>query len=99
MPPVKDEEGTINVAASKKVTKDKANGVLKLKKPAPKQTKPGNWRDGGVADGTFIISGRDKGDIILTTFRWVRQEGERERESFGSGKRCAVPRTSGQPAR
>ncbi|KAI1082194.1 SCA7, zinc-binding domain-containing protein [Whalleya microplaca] len=44
-----DDEGTINVA-SKKVTRDKSNGLIKLKKPPVKQTKPGNWRDGSVAD-------------------------------------------------
>ncbi|KAI0142845.1 SCA7, zinc-binding domain-containing protein [Xylariaceae sp. FL1272] len=42
------DEGTINVA-SKKVSRDKPNGVLKLKKPVPKQSKPGNWREGSVA--------------------------------------------------
>lgn len=46
-----DDEGTINVA-SKKVVKDKPNGVIKLKKPPPKQVKPGNWRDGSVVEGT-----------------------------------------------
>lgn len=45
-----DDEGTINVA-SKKASKDKTNGTIKLKKPPPKHTKPGNWRDGSVADG------------------------------------------------
>ncbi|KAK8058959.1 hypothetical protein PG994_009407 [Apiospora phragmitis] len=44
-----DDQGTINVA-SRKMSKDKPNGVIKLKKQPPKQTKPGNWRDGSVAD-------------------------------------------------
>ncbi|KAI1108363.1 SCA7-domain-containing protein [Nemania sp. NC0429] len=44
-----DDEGTINVA-SKKATKAKPGGFIKLKKAAPRQTKPGNWRDGSVAD-------------------------------------------------
>ncbi|KAI1164206.1 SCA7-domain-containing protein [Nemania serpens] len=43
-----DDEGTINVA-SKKATKAKPSGFIKLKKAAPRQTKPGNWRDGSVA--------------------------------------------------
>jgi len=44
-----DDEGTINVA-SKKGAKGKTNGVIRLKKAVPKHTKPGNWRDGSVAD-------------------------------------------------
>ncbi|KAI1435731.1 SCA7-domain-containing protein [Xylaria sp. CBS 124048] len=45
-----DDEGTINVA-SRKMAKAKPLGFMRLKKGAPKQTKPGNWRDGSVADG------------------------------------------------
>lgn len=45
-----DDENTIKVAP-KKDTKDKPNGTIKLKKPAPKHNKPGNWRDGSVIDG------------------------------------------------
>ncbi|KAK5627526.1 hypothetical protein RRF57_003241 [Xylaria bambusicola] len=44
-----DDEGTINVA-SKKTAKVKPSGPIKLKKPAPKHTKPGNWKEGSVAD-------------------------------------------------
>ncbi|KAJ9154752.1 SAGA-associated factor 73 [Pleurostoma richardsiae] len=44
------DEATIKVA-SKKAAKDKANGVIKLKKPPPKHSKPGNWKDGSVIDG------------------------------------------------
>lgn len=44
-----DDEATIKVA-SKKNAKDKANGIIKLKKPAPKHSKPGNWKDGTVID-------------------------------------------------
>ncbi|KAI1419470.1 SCA7, zinc-binding domain-containing protein [Xylaria sp. FL1777] len=44
-----DDEGTINVA-SKKAAKVRPSGFIKLKRAAPKQTKPGNWRDGNVAD-------------------------------------------------
>ncbi len=31
----------------------KNSGTIKLKKPAPKHNKPGNWRDGSVIDGGF----------------------------------------------
>ncbi len=47
--PRTDDEGTIKVA-SKKDPKDKSNGVIKLKKPAPKHKLPGNWKDGSIID-------------------------------------------------
>ncbi len=47
-----DDENTIKVAP-KKEAKDKPTGTIKLKKPAPKISKPGNWRDGSVIDGMF----------------------------------------------
>jgi hypothetical protein len=34
------------------MSKAQANGVFKLKKPTVKQAKPGNWREGIVADCT-----------------------------------------------
>ncbi|ROT38866.1 SCA7-domain-containing protein [Sodiomyces alkalinus F11] len=45
----KGDEETIKVA-SKKVTKDRSHGVIKLKKPVPKHNKPGVWRDGSAID-------------------------------------------------
>lgn len=45
----KNDNQTIKVA-SKKDNKDKPNGIIKLKKPAPKHNKPGNWREGSVID-------------------------------------------------
>lgn len=45
-----DDESTIKVAPTKKDGKEKA---IKLKKSAPKQSKPGNWRDGSVIDGSY----------------------------------------------
>ena len=45
-----DDELTIKVAPQKEA-KDKLNTTIKLKKPAPKHNKPGNWRDGSVIDG------------------------------------------------
>ncbi|TAQ85811.1 hypothetical protein B7494_g5869 [Chlorociboria aeruginascens] len=39
-----DDETTIKVAPKK------VSGTIKLKKPAPKQKNPGNWRDGAVID-------------------------------------------------
>ncbi|RWA08050.1 hypothetical protein EKO27_g7044 [Xylaria grammica] len=47
-----DDEGTINVAPKKASAKVKSSAFsnIKLKRPVPKQTKPGNWKDGSVAD-------------------------------------------------
>ncbi|KAI0530132.1 SCA7, zinc-binding domain-containing protein [Xylaria digitata] len=49
-----EDEATINVAPKKAATAVKIKPSLffniKLKKPLPKQTKPGNWKDGSVAD-------------------------------------------------
>ncbi|KAI1094731.1 SCA7, zinc-binding domain-containing protein [Rostrohypoxylon terebratum] len=53
-----DDEGTINVA-SKKITKDRPNGVIKLKKPVPKQIKPGNWREGAVVGANKRVNTAD----------------------------------------
>lgn len=47
--PGPDDEGTINVA-SRKLSKAHTTGGLKLKKSIVKQTKPGNWREGIVAE-------------------------------------------------
>jgi hypothetical protein len=56
-----DDESTIKVAPTKTAkdnsTSAKAGasggGTIKLKRPAPKHNKPGNWRDGSVVDGEF----------------------------------------------
>jgi len=45
-----DDETTIKVA-SKKESKQKASGNIKLKKPVPKYVSPGNWQDGNLLDG------------------------------------------------
>ncbi|KAL2073988.1 hypothetical protein VTL71DRAFT_7766 [Oculimacula yallundae] len=60
-----DDDSTIKVAP-KKETKDKPNGTIKLKKPAPKHTKPGNWRDGSVVDGGPPDSGTGPYVVIPT---------------------------------
>jgi SAGA-associated factor 73 len=51
-----DEEATIKVASKKQTAKDKPNGTIKLKKPAPKHTNPGNWLEGGYKDSMSHIS-------------------------------------------
>ncbi|KAG9228006.1 SCA7, zinc-binding domain-containing protein [Amylocarpus encephaloides] len=44
-----DDDDTVKVTY-KKDGKDKLNGTIKLKKPPPKHSKPGNWRDGSIID-------------------------------------------------
>lgn len=47
-----DEEATIKVASGKNAKERQlSNGIIKLKKPAPKHSKPGNWKDGSLIDG------------------------------------------------
>ena len=64
-----EDEATIKVA-SKKNAKEKPNGIIKLKKPAPKHSKPGNWKDGTVIDREWtapkspICCGSARKDIL-----------------------------------
>ena len=44
------DEQTIKVASKK----DTKQGTIKLKKPPPKHSKPGNWMDGSVVEGSYI---------------------------------------------
>ncbi|KAI1374676.1 SCA7, zinc-binding domain-containing protein [Hypoxylon crocopeplum] len=83
-----DDEGTINVA-SKKVVKDRPNGIIKLKKPVPKQTKPGNWRDGSVADDDKKSRSTESPAAIVGTLSpgpVVNQLDETSRETFATGR-------------
>lgn len=50
--PPTEEEATIKVASTKHST-PKPNGIIKLKKAGPKQTKPGNWKEASIADGNI----------------------------------------------
>ncbi|KAI2470626.1 SCA7, zinc-binding domain-containing protein [Annulohypoxylon bovei var. microspora] len=83
-----DDEGTINVA-SKKVIKDRPNGVIKLKKPVPKQIKPGNWRDGSVADDDKKSKAAEPPPAIIgspSPGPVVNQLNETSRETFATGR-------------
>ncbi|KAI0841675.1 SCA7-domain-containing protein [Hypoxylon sp. FL0890] len=83
-----DDEGTINVA-SKKVSKDKPNGIIRLKKPVPKQLKPGNWRDGSVADDDKKSRNADNSPATIGASSpgpVVNQLAETSRETFATGR-------------
>ena len=54
--PADEEETTIKVASSKDKASGKERqlsiGIIKLKKPTPKHSKSGNWKDGSTLDGS-----------------------------------------------
>lgn len=52
------DDQTIKVASKK----DAKNATIKLKKPPPKHSKPGNWRDGSVIEGNVAcrVAARDR---------------------------------------
>jgi len=70
-----DEDATIKVASNKKdngatsttATKDKPNGILKLKKPPPKHKLPGNWKDGSFIDSETTLTLHYKRDHITSS--------------------------------
>ncbi|ORY69903.1 SCA7, zinc-binding domain-containing protein [Pseudomassariella vexata] len=83
-----DDEGTINVA-SKKASRDKQNGFIKLKKPPPKQSKPGNWRDGSVLEDDKKKKRSESPAAILGALSpgpVVNQLEDSTRESFETGR-------------
>ncbi|RSL59126.1 hypothetical protein CEP54_007417 [Fusarium duplospermum] len=76
----KGEDGTIKVASKKK-----KNGVVKLKKLPPKHSKPGNWRDGSVAEdkkknGNSSPTGASSPGPV------VNQLDENAHETFATGR-------------
>lgn len=81
-----DDEGTINVA-SKKVTKDRPNGVIKLKKPVPKQIKPGNWREGAVVNDDKKSKATESSTIGSSSpGPVVNQLDDSSRDTFATGR-------------
>ena len=52
LPSSNDDDGPVKVTPMKK--EKSGSGTIKLKKPAPKHSKPGNWRDGSVIDGAYF---------------------------------------------
>ncbi|KAL7626582.1 SAGA complex subunit Sgf73 [Parahypoxylon ruwenzoriense] len=83
-----DDEGTINVA-SKKIVKDKPNSIIKLKKAVPKQKKPGNWREGSVADDDKKSRITESPSVIIGSLSpgpVVNQLEESSRETFITGR-------------
>ncbi|KAG5654961.1 hypothetical protein HG530_014157 [Fusarium avenaceum] len=75
----KGDDGTIKVASKNK------SGKIKLKKPAPRHSKPGNWRDGSVIEGDKKKNGASPvgapspGPV-------VNELDETSRETFATGR-------------
>ncbi|KAK6834277.1 hypothetical protein PG987_008971 [Apiospora arundinis] len=83
-----DDQGTINVA-SKKMSKDKPNGVILVKRQPPKQTKPGNWRDGSVAEDDKKKKRSESPSVALGTSSpspLIFQLDDDSRETFDTGR-------------
>lgn len=57
-----ESEQTIKVASKK----DANTGSIKLKKPPPKHSKPGNWRDGSVVEGASSEPSSQQSPVPLT---------------------------------
>ncbi|KAK3333382.1 SCA7, zinc-binding domain-containing protein [Cercophora scortea] len=101
----KDEEATtIKVASAKNTSKSKGNtstttttttttttgnGVIKLKRNAPKQTKPGNWKDANVIDIEDKKKSKDGAITAITALSpspIVNQLDDSSRETFTTGR-------------
>ncbi|PNY24236.1 SAGA-associated factor 73 [Tolypocladium capitatum] len=83
-----ESEQTIKVASKK----DGKSGTIKLKKPPPKHSKPGNWRDGSVveADGNTSDDRKRNGASPSTSVASpgpvVNQLDDTARETFATGR-------------
>ncbi|KAH7313271.1 SCA7, zinc-binding domain-containing protein [Stachybotrys elegans] len=78
----KGDEQTIKVAPKK----DSKTGTIKLKKPAPKHNKPGNWRDGSVQEDGKKKNGPTQTDSQSSPSPVVNQLDESTRETFSTGR-------------
>ncbi|KAH6954045.1 hypothetical protein BKA56DRAFT_603739 [Ilyonectria sp. MPI-CAGE-AT-0026] len=82
----KGEEQTIKGASKK----DSKNGTIKLKKPPPKHSKPGNWRDGSVIEGIIKEDKKQNGSSPSTSVASpgpvVNQLNNNARETFATGR-------------
>lgn len=75
----KGDDGTIKVAAKNK------KGAIKLKKPPPKHSKPGNWRDGSVIDSDKKKSSASP-NSSSSPGPVVNQLDDNARETFATGR-------------
>ncbi|TID02002.1 SAGA-associated factor 73 [Colletotrichum higginsianum] len=84
--PKKSDEQTIKVA-SKKDPKNKPDGPIKLKKPAPKYNKPGNWREGSIVEEDKKPKKDDSPTIsVASPGPVVNPLDDSAREAFATGR-------------
>ncbi|KAG9498944.1 hypothetical protein J7337_009755 [Fusarium musae] len=76
----KGDDGTIKVASKNK------NGKIKLKKPAPKHSKPGNWMDGSVIEGNSKKKNGASPVGAPSPGPVVNELDETSRETFATGR-------------
>ncbi|KXX73905.1 SAGA-associated factor 73 [Madurella mycetomatis] len=87
------EEATIKVASAKNsVTPSKPQswGKVKLKRPLPKQTKPGNWKEANVLDDDKRKS-KDGAITAASPSPVINQLDDSSRETFSSGRPVEDP--------
>ncbi|KAL2202112.1 SCA7-domain-containing protein [Sarocladium strictum] len=65
--------------------KDSKNGVIKFKKPPPKHSKPGNWKDGSVIEEDKK-NGSSPGTAAPSPGPVVNQLDDTARETFATGR-------------
>lgn len=83
---------TAGAKDSAKSKKDTKGGTIKLKKQAPKHSKPGNWRDGSVVEGMRRLQ-------IISTVASLTQHRREEKECQLPCRLGRLPRTRCQPTR
>ncbi|KAJ6439998.1 esterase [Purpureocillium lavendulum] len=78
-----ESEQTIKVASKK----DSKSGTIKLKKPPPKHSKPGNWRDGSVVEDEKKKNGISPStSAAASPGPVVNQLDDTARETFATGR-------------
>ncbi|PHH79775.1 hypothetical protein CDD83_3829 [Cordyceps sp. RAO-2017] len=78
-----ESEQTIKVASKKDITKP---GTIKLKKPPPKHSKPGNWRDGSVVEDDKKKNISSPSASVASPGPVVNQLDDTARETFATGR-------------
>ncbi|KAI5460055.1 SCA7, zinc-binding domain-containing protein [Mariannaea sp. PMI_226] len=76
------DDQTIKVASKK----DSKNGAIKLKKPPPKHSKPGNWRDGSIIEDDKKKNGNSTALSAPSPGPVVNQLDDNARETFATGR-------------
>ncbi|SPQ22886.1 744e78ea-4852-458f-9fdb-4e281e15001c [Thermothielavioides terrestris] len=90
----KEEEATIKVASAKKSvppSRPQSFGKIKLKKAAPKQAKPGNWKEANVLVEDDKRKSKDGAINAASPGPVINQLGDSSRETFSTGRPLEDP--------